>query len=135
MPKAKIRVSCFDFKESCHFWICFNIMLVSFPKVICGCTRVGCSRGGSTVTSNARTMGLGDSFGGGGAGTPEATKAVGGFFLTFGRYPKSTGCSSTRKLPFKLHFAEYNVDQGSTKRPRWRSCRRIRSSFPLPRRF
>ena len=24
--------------------------------------------------------------------TPEATKAVGGFFLTFGRYPKSTGC-------------------------------------------
>ena len=27
--------------------------------------------------------------------------------------------SSTRKLPFKLHFAEYNVDQGSTKRPRW----------------
>ena len=32
-------------------WICFNIMLVSFPKVICGCTRVGCSRGGSTVTS------------------------------------------------------------------------------------
>ena len=31
-------------------WMCFSIMLVSFPKVICGWTRVGCSNGGSTVT-------------------------------------------------------------------------------------